>query len=372
VTDLDEEGVVRFGAMVLTGPRELQWTELEMPGEVGPDEAVLRVEGVGLCGSDCEQFAGGLAEVGFHEFPVVPGHEPVGTVAAIGERASALWKVGVGDRVAVEPFVPCAVCPACTSGEYHLCTSRFLYGFTGTAVGAGAWGGYAEYMRLGPNSLVHRIPEHVSLPDALLFNPLGAGFEWAYRAAGVRIGDTVLVLGPGQRGLACVVAAREAGAEQIVVTGTSADEHKLAIAQKLGATATIVVDREDTRTRFAELTGGPFADRVIDTAPTAQRPVLDALELARPGGTVVLAGLKGSAPMEGLVVDRIVLKDLTVRGVLGVRSWSYEQAIRVIASGRYDFSAMHTHEVPLRAVEHGIALLAGTAGEPAVHVTVRP
>jgi threonine dehydrogenase-like Zn-dependent dehydrogenase len=228
-------------------------------------------------------------------------------------------------------------------------------------------------MVLRPGSIVHQIPDHVSTEDAVLFNPVGAGFEWAYRAAGTQPGDTVLILGPGQRGLGSVVAAREAGAEQIIVTGLPRDTAKLELAVALGATEVIQASGTEVVERVMELTAGEGADRVVDVTSSAPTVVPDAIAAARAGGRIVLAGLRDGVEIPGFVSDAIVFKDLTVRGVLGVTSWSFRQAIRVIASERYPLARLHTHTLPLERLVEGISILDGAVeGEQAIHVTVVP
>ena len=254
-----------------------------------------------------------------------------------------------------------------------MCANRFIYSCQPITQGTGLWGGFAEYMVLRPGSVVHEVPEHISIQDAVLFNPFGAGFEWAYRAAGTEVGDTVLILGPGQRGLASVIACREAGAGQIIVTGTSKDARKLEIAREFGASTTVVVDEEDTVDEVMRSTGGAGAHRVVDTTSGATQPVLDGIAAARTGGTMVLAGLKDAKPIDGFVSDQLVFKDLRLRGALGVSAWAFKQAIRVIASGRYPLDLMHTHTFDLADLDHAIQLLSGNVdGEEAIHITVTP
>lgn len=357
---------------VQVGDENIEIREMDLP-ELQPDEVLVRMEGCGICGSDLESYRGKIVQAGLSQYPHVPGHEPVGHIERITPEVAALWGVGEGDRIAVEPFVPCGVCDRCLGGEYRICANRFIYSCQPTTQGTGLWGGFAEYMVLRPNSVVHRVPDHISIQDAVLFNPFGAGFEWAYRAAGTTIGDTVLVLGPGQRGLGSVVACREAGAEQIIVTGTRRDAAKLEVAKEFGATETLFVEDTDTVERVMELTKGRGADRVVDTTSGATQPVRDALAAAAPGGTIVLAGLKDGRPIENFVSDQIVFKDLRIRGALGVSQWAFSNAIRVIASGRYPLDLMHTHTFDLADLEHAHAVLAGNVeGENAIHITVTP
>jgi threonine dehydrogenase-like Zn-dependent dehydrogenase len=363
---------MKVRAAIQTGDSQITVNEIELP-TLEPGEVLLRIEGCGMCGSDLESYRGATVAAGIAEYPLVPGHEPVGRIERISHDIATLWGVDVGDRIAVEPFVPCGVCDRCTEGAYQLCLNRFIYCCMPTTLGTGIWGGFSEYMVLKPASIVHRVPEHLSIQDAVLFNPIGAGFEWAYKAAGTQVGDTIVIFGPGQRGLGSVVAAVEAGASRIVVTGLERDAHKLELALSLGATDVIKADSEDVVARVVDITDGALADRVVDVTSGSVQPVLDAVEVARPGGTIVLAGLKDQAEIAGFVSDRLVFKSLTMRGVLGVSSWSFRQAIRVIASGRYDFSSWHTHTLGLDDLEHAIALLGGSvANERVVHITVVP
>src|SRR2546429_54732 len=166
----------------------------------GDDDAVLRVEACGLCGTDHEQYTGHLAG----GFAFVPGHETVGVLESIGDIAAERWGVATGDRVAVEVFQSCRVCDACRAGSYQRCERHGLtdmYGYIPVDKPPGLWGGYAECQYLGPDTIVHRIPDALDPVVATLFNPVGAGVRWAVTLPGTRPGDVVAVLGPGVRGL---------------------------------------------------------------------------------------------------------------------------------------------------------------------------
>ena len=354
--------------MVLTGPRRLEPRELPVP-EIGDDGALLRVEACGICGSDYEQFEGVLRT----PTPVIPGHEPVGIVEEIGDRAARRWGVDVGDRVAVENLISCRFCDACLAGSYSLCRSRRIYSFIPLAEGHGLWGAYAEYMVLDPNSVVHRIDRSIPAELAVLFNPLGAGFRWAVELPETKPSDTVLILGPGQRGLASVIACREVGVRQILVTGLAADARKLALAREFGALHTIDVDNEDVRRRVRELTDGRGADVVIDVTSYATAPVAEALDYAAPGARVILAGTKGFKAVPEFVSDKIVLKEITLRGAIGVTSSGYRSAIRLIESGRLPLAKLHTHDFALRDAELAIRTLAREIpGVESIHSCLLP
>src|SRR2546427_2672054 len=148
-------------------------------------------------------------------------------------------------------------------------------------------------MYLDPSSLVHPMRKDLPASLAVLFNPLGAGFRWAVEIPVTGPGDTVLVLGPGQRGLASVIAARAAGADTIIVTGLSRDARKLALARELGADHVIDVEREDARARVRELTGGRGAGGGVEGPANAAQPGAGALHYVAAGGGIALDGLKG-------------------------------------------------------------------------------
>jgi threonine dehydrogenase-like Zn-dependent dehydrogenase len=328
------------------------------------------VEANGMCGTDWEQYKGSLART--VSFPVIPGHEIVGRIERIGELAAARWGLADGDRVAVESTVPCGKCPNCLAGRWLFCDNRVIYGLTTVANVPALSGGYAEYLVLRPHSMVYPIPEHLSPQDAVFFNPLGSGFDWAVRIAGTTVGETVLIMGPGQRGLACVVAAREAGAGTIIVAGRGRRPWKLDMALHLGATHVVNTEKDRLPEMVAEITAGSLADRAVDTTPHAAQPVHDALDALRAEGTLVLSANKSPDEIPGLT-GKIISKALTVKGAYSVSEWAKRQAIRALASGRYDLSILHTHTLPMEDLDLAMRILGGEVeGEEALHITVTP
>jgi threonine dehydrogenase-like Zn-dependent dehydrogenase len=360
-------GTVR--AAVQTGPRRIELRSFPRP-RTGADDGLLRVEACGICGSDVEQYKGAL---GGDSLPAVPGHELLGIVEEVGERAAARWKVQPGDRVAVEIMVPCRACEPCLTGRYLSCADRRgVYGATPISREPALWGGYAEYAYLHPNAILHRVRNDLPAELAVMFNPLGAGVRWTRELGGTRLGDTVLILGAGQRGLTSVLAAKAAGAATVIVTGLARDAAKLQLARELGADHTIDVEREDTVERVREITGGRLADVVLELTPMATQPVLDAIDAVRHGGRVVLAGLKGDRAV-ALRTDVIVNKAVTVVGAYSVDAPAYSEAIRIIESGRFPLEKLHTHSFGLAETALAIETLAGEVpGEDAVHVAIRP
>lgn len=356
-------------AAVQTGPRQIELREFPRP-RIGPDDGLLRVEACGICGSDVELYHGTLPN---KALPCVPGHEPLGVIEEVGEVAARRWGVAPGDRVALEILIPCRACETCLTGRYMACPARIGgHGVTSVSREPSLWGGFAEHLYLHPNAILHKMRADIPAEVAVMFNPLGAGVRWACHLGGVQLGDTVLVLGPGQRGLSAVIAARAAGAGTIIVTGLARDGRKLELAREFGADHTINVDEADTVEAVRDLTGGRLADVVLELTPMATAPVLDALNAVRHGGRVVLAGLKGDRPVP-VPTDLIINKAVSLVGAFGVDNRAYTEAIRIIESGRYPLEKLHTHTFGLSEVARAIETLAGEVpGETAVHVSVHP
>jgi alcohol dehydrogenase len=358
-------------AMVLEAPRRLRHHRFALP-DIGDDDALLRIEACGLCGTDHEQYTGHL----FGGFAFVPGHEAVGVIDRIGAAAADRWGVAEGDRVAVEVFQSCRSCAACRAGTYRRCERHGwtdMYGFTPVDRPPSLWGGYATHQYLGPDSMLVPIPEGLDPVLATLFNPLGAGIRWAATLPGTTSGDVVAVLGPGIRGLASVLAAKEAGAEVVLVTGHGErDRARLETARAFGADLVVDVAVDDPA-RLLHDAVGRGADVVVDVTAKAPAALGQAVDLARPGGTIVLAGTRGSDDTPGFAPDTLVLKELRVLGALGVEVASYRAAIDLLASGRFDFGALSRRVVGFDDLEDLLRSMAGdTEGAPPLHGVVVP
>src|SRR5947209_1402912 len=140
----------RVRAAVQIGPGKIEIQDFARP-VTGPDDGLLRVEVNGICGSDVEMFRGTL---GRGRYPVIPGHEPVGLIEEVGERAARRWGVAPGDRVALEVIVPCRACRHCLTGHYQSCPHRTVgHGVTPVEVAPSLYGGFAEFLYLSPNAI---------------------------------------------------------------------------------------------------------------------------------------------------------------------------------------------------------------------------
>ena len=359
-------------ALLLEAPRSLVVREFPVP-TVGDDDALVRVLACGLCGTDHEQYTGELAG----GFAFIPGHETIGTIDALGPRAARRWGVSVGDRVAVEVFQSCRQCANCRRGDYRRCERHGLadmYGFIPVDRKPALWGGYAEYQYLAPDSMVLPVPSGLDPVVATLFNPLGAGIRWGVTVPGTQPGDVVPVLGPGIRGLCAGAAAEEAGAGFVMVTGLGPrDAGRLTLAAQFGADLAVDVAAEDPVAALAKRTGG-LADVVIDVTAKAPTAFTQAIALARPAGTVVVAGTRGfgtGAP--GFSPDTIVFKELRVVGTLGVDVTAYRAALDLLMSGRYPFEGLPRRCARLEDAGELLATMAGERdGVPPVHGVLTP
>lgn len=357
--------------------RRFEIEEQPIPSLHG-EGALLRVEACGLCGSDVEQYKGAFTAKGIVSYPLIPGHEPVGIIEQIGPETSRAWGVKAGDRVAVEPHLSCGLCRPCLSGSYHLCKEVRpqglpAYGFLPIEAGYPLSGGYASHMCLVPRTMVHRIPHDMPVELAAMYQALAAGVRWAVQVPKTAMGDKVLILGCGQRGLGSVIACREAGAGMIIVTGLAQDRYKLDLALALGADHAIVVDHEDTVERVMEFTGGHGVDVAIDVVPASPQPIVDAVGAVRVGGTIIIGGVKGRTTTVALDSDRVLFKEITIHGVYSQGSSAYEQSLRMLAENKYRLERLHTHAYPLELADEAVRVLAGqVAGEHGICISLHP
>jgi alcohol dehydrogenase len=339
--------------------------------EVGDDDGILRVEACGLCGTDHEQYTGHLPA----GFAFVPGHEAVGVVEAVGADAARRWGVRAGDRVAVEVFLSCGSCTSCGSGEYRRCLRHGLsdmYGFHAVGDAPALWGGYGQYQYLAPDSMLLPVPDVLDPVVATLFNPLGAGVRWGAVIPETGPGDVVAVLGPGVRGLSASVAAREAGASFVMVTGHGErDAPRLALANSFGADLAVDAAVDDPVAALQKATGR-LADIVVDVTAKAPGALAQAIALARPGGKIVIAGTRGSLDVPGFIPDLIVYKELHIMGALGVDARAYRKALEILASGRWPFADLPRSVASLDTVEELLQTMAGERGVPPVHAVLVP
>lgn len=325
-------------AVLFTGREGYEIREYRVP-DPPPGGAVLRVEAVGMCGSDLAQWHGLVTLPGMR-YPIVPGHEIVGVVEKLAPDAAL--GVAEGDRVAVDEVVRAA-------GPLR------VYGYTAMDDDPepGLYGGYGEYLRVLPGTVLHRFTTTTPPEELTQFEPLASARNWV-SLAGVGPGRSVVVQGPGHQGLAVVQAALAAGATDVTVTGTSRDAHRLAVAKALGARA-VDVEAVDVVTAVREHTGGAGADIVFDVSPVPATVPM-ALALVRNGGTVLLAGLKEGRPVE-IVSDDIVNRSLRVLGGTAFTPASLAEAVAALNDGTVDTAPLRGAVLDLDHIEDALDLL---------------
>jgi L-iditol 2-dehydrogenase len=310
---------------VLRGIRDVAVEERPTP-HPAPGEVLVRVGSVGVCGSDVHYYEHG--RIGDHVVrgPLVLGHEAGGEVGGVGEGVGL---ARIGERVSLEPGVPCRHCVQCRSGRYNLCPDVVFFA-TPPVDGA-----FAEYVTIATD-FAYAVPDHLSDDAAGLIEPLSVGV-WANRKARVGAGSSVLVSGAGPVGLVVAQVARARGARQIVVSDV--DPHRLEVATEFGATA--VVDARDG------LPDDLVVDAFIDCsgAPSA---VANGCRVVGAAGTVVLVGM--GADEVTLPVSHLQNKEIEVTGTFRYAN-TWPEAIHLASTGLVDLDRMVTGHVDLDHVE---------------------
>jgi L-iditol 2-dehydrogenase len=331
-------------AAVLHGPGDVRVEDRAVP-EPGPREVLVEVAAVGVCGSDIHYYEHGRIGSFVVRAPMVLGHESAGRVVALGEGAT---RHAVGDRVTLEPGVPCGRCRECRAGRYNLCQDVKFFA-TPPIDGA-----FANFVAIHED-FAFALPDSVSDEAGALMEPLSVGV-WACQKAGVSAGDRVLVTGAGPIGLLAAQCARAFGATEITVTDVN--PHRLEMASRTAATRVVNVAEEQIDAE---------ADALIECSghPDSLSAGIAAL---RPAGTAVLVGMgpeeEGTVPLS-LIQNR----ELWVTGTFRYAN-TYPRAIALAAEGRVDLEAIITGHYGLDDAE--AALRAGREDPAAVKVMVMP
>ncbi|MER2144252.1 MAG: NAD(P)-dependent alcohol dehydrogenase, partial [Eubacteriales bacterium] len=299
--------------------------EAPMP-QIGPDDVLIKIQSVGVCGSDLHYYSTGSIGNFIVEFPFILGHECAGVIEDVGENVKHLKK---GDRVCMEPGIPCMKCEECLTGHYNLCKD---VKFWATPPYDGVLSEYVAH----PAAFTFKIPDNMSFTEGALVEPLAIGLH-ACNTGEVKLGHTVAIVGAGCIGLVTLLAAKAYGATKIIV-GDVLDK-RLAKAEELGA-ITVNTKENDFAQKVLELTGGRGADVCIDCAGFT--PTVDAcLTAAKPAGTVIIVGL-GADRVDGFNTSMMSVKELTVKSIFRYRNL-YPTAINAIADGRIDVESIVSH-----------------------------
>ena len=333
-------------AAFIAGKENIDVREIDMPTPAA-DEVLVRVRACGICGSDLHFYHG--------VFPansnISPGHEFAGEVAEVGQEVSGFEE---GQRVVVEPIRRCQECAFCRTGRYHLCPKHML-------LGTFAPGGLAEYVSV-PAYTLYPLPDHLDFELGALVEPMAVAVHGVHLVI-LAVGERVLVLGSGTIGLFSVIAAKAAGAGEVI--STYRHDHQGEAALAAGASRTI---------RDSELTGleKEGIDVVIETIGGNAPTVAQALGAVRPGGRISVLGLfPGAVQLGGLA---LILKEVTVVGGItychpGLHS-DFDVAIGILRSDPERARAVITHRFPLNEVAQAFATAADKGTKSLkVHVT---
>lgn len=322
----------------------------------GRNEVLIRIHSVGICGSDVHYLVNGCIGDFVVKAPMVLGHESSGVVAEVGEGVQHLKP---GDRVAIEPGVPCRTCQYCKGGEYNLCPD---IEFCATPPYDGTLARYYTHAA----DFCYKLPDHVSFEEGALLEPLSVAVQ-ACRRAKITLGDRVLICGAGPIGLVNLLTAKAMGAAKICITDI--DEHRLKVAKTLGADMTYLIGKKDPRTLaedIAQQFDGSRPDKTIECSG-AEPSIQLAIYATKSGGTIVLVGL-GPAEIRLPIVNAAV-REVYIRGVFRYAN-CYPVALAMVASGTIDVKPLVTHrfklEETLKAFE-----TAKTGADHAIKVMIK-
>lgn len=293
--------------------------------EIGESDVLLRVRGVGVCGSDLHQWHASHSWP--VNYPVILGHEFAGEVAATGKAVQGFHE---GDRVTSETAAyVCGECAYCRTARYNLCPRRLGFGY-------GLDGAMADYVRV-PGRCLHRIPEGVPWEDAAMTEPACVAANALLELSTIRPGDFVVILGPGPIGLMALQMARLGSPSTLWMIGTASDRVRLSIARELGAARTLVTGEEDVLEAAREIGDGFGPDLVVD-ATGVSAAMEQALQMVRPAGQITKIGW-GRDPLN-CSLDPIVQKAVRIQGTYSHTWATWERVLGLMAGGQLRLAPM--------------------------------
>lgn len=335
-------------AIVAYEPGDYRLEEVAVP-EITDEEILIKVEACGICAGDAKAYDGAPSFWGdekqpaYIKAPMIPGHEFIGTIVAVGNKVEG-YKVG--DRVISEQIVPCWDCRFCKRGQYWMCEKHDLYGFQNNVNG-----GMAEYMKFTKEAINYHVPEELPIEKAILIEPYACSFHAVQRAK-IQLGDIVVLAGAGTLGLGMIGAIKKSGPGKLVVLDLFDD--RLELAKKFGADLVLNPLRDDVTKIIKEMTDGYGCDIYIE-ATGAQKSVEQGLSLIRKLGTFV----EFSVFKEPVTVDWSIISDRKELDVLGshLGPYCYPLVIEGIMNGDLPTEGVVTHKLPLEEFEKGFKLV---------------
>ncbi|MHB1293966.1 MAG: zinc-binding dehydrogenase [Anaerolineae bacterium] len=337
-------------AVRVYGPQDYRLEQVPVP-EIGPGEVLTRVLASGICASDVKTFYGarvwGSKEIPpYIETPVIPGHEFVGEVVALGPGAAEKTGLAVGDWAVSEQIVPCWECRFCKRGQYWMCQKHDIYGFKQHR----AEGSWAEYMRYPANAIVHKVPKDIPAEQAALIEPLACAIH-AVERGDIQLGDVVAIAGMGPIGLGMLVAAKQKGAGTVIALDMK--PKRLELAKQFGADVAIDVSKGDAIQQVLDMTDGYGCDVYIE-ATGAGPAVFQGLQMIRRLGTFV----EFSVHAGPVAVDWSIIGDMKELNIHGshLGPYAYPLAIQYLRSGIVDGAKLVSHKLPLEKFAEGIEI----------------
>ncbi len=319
---------------------ELQ--EVPDPGTPGKGELLLKVETVGVCGSDIHYFNKGRIGEQVVQYPFSVGHECAATVIEAGEDTQGFMS---GDRVAVDPAMPCHECDQCRAGREHTCMNLKFLGCPGQAEGC------LSEMIIMPSKSCFRIPDNMSFAEAAFAEPLSIGY-YAVQLSRIKKGDTVAVLGVGPIGDSVLISAREAGAGNIYVTDKI--DKRLEISSTLGAAGVYNVDRHNA---VNEIMSAESAGMDIVYECCGQQEAFDqAIDLLKPGGKLMIVGIP-EFERWSFRADHARRKEISLMHVRR-QNGCMQPALDFISKGKVDTNILITHRFPFEKSNEAFDLVA--------------
>ncbi len=320
--------------IVLRAPEDICLIETPRPIPE-PDEVVVAVARVGICGSDLHAYHGRHP---FIQLPVVPGHEFAGTVVEVGVE---VCDIAPGQRVTVEPSLVCGVCYNCAHDRYNICEQLKV-------IGCQSPGAMSDFLTV-PASKALVLPDDLSWDQAALAEPLAVAVH-AIRVAQLRRGAKVVVLGAGTIGLLTMQVAKAMGAGSVMITDLI--QQRLDLARELGADYVVNPARTDLTQEIESVFGPQRADVIVECAGVAGT-VRDAIGVARKGTRIVIAGVfEEEVPLNlGLVQDR----ELELAGTLMYASEDFPTALDLLENGEVQVAPLITHRFSLEHAAEAFA-----------------
>ncbi len=299
---------------VMDGKREvsLKSTDIPVPKD---NEVLIKVDTVGVCGSDLHYYSQGKIGDMIVETPFILGHECAGVIVDIGKNVQNL---SIGDKVAVEPGVPCGKCEFCLHGKYNLCSDLV---FMATPPDNGCLMDYIVY----PSQWVFKIPDNMSFAEGALIEPLAVGMH-AVAQAQADIGKSALIFGAGCIGLVTLLTLKSRGITNIYIVDMI--DSRLDKAKELGATETINVKNENVNTIINKLTDDKGVDMVFEMTGSPQA-ILQTVKTVKKGGTIICVGL-GSEKNVSFDLGGLIWKEATLKTVFRYRNL-YPSAIEAVS-----------------------------------------